>query len=391
MLDAMTRPSSPARLLFVPVAVAYLVLVARPGDAPSIIDWLVIAGSIVAALGGGRWPLPATVLQAALLIVAEYADPGTAVGLKIMASLALFELAARRSAALTSVGALAVAAAYATHAAQTFPDGALGWLYRIAAVVATPVLIGAVLKTAVRRAADAADRAADAERQRVLAEHAVRRAERAAIARELHDLVAHHVSSMLIRVGAARHAMPDRDPRLAAVLDDVYASASSALADLRALLVVLRDPTLAHQDPGPLLLAAGELPSAIGQAVATANATGLVVEARVDDEVRALDPVRRIAVLRMVQEGLANAARHAGPAARVALEVRLRGGTASVSIRDFGANAPAVAGPGGGQGLIGLRERIELAGGSLTAGPDGAGWLLAARLPPGGRAVASVT
>ncbi|HEY3502103.1 MAG TPA: histidine kinase [Actinocatenispora sp.] len=386
-LRLLSDERSPLRLAVLPVAAAYLVLVVRGGAMPSGTDWALIVCSGVVALGGGRRPLAAVLGQCALLVVAERIDQPVAIGLKIMASVAVFELAARRGWRQTLAGALALAAVYGVYAVEQFPTGTLAWVYRAAAVVCAPALLGAVVRAGRLSARQARARAADAERRRELAERTARLAERTAIARELHDLVAHHVSSMVLRVGVARHIVTDPDPRLAEVLDDVHDSAATALTDLRRLVRVLRDETVLAEEPGPLLLSAGELAPALRNTVAT---SGLRVRTELAAAIDDLDALRRLVVLRLVQEGLANAARHAGPDTDVRLRVGLDGdGTVEVEIGDTGGRGTTAPGPGG-YGLVGMRERVGLAGGTLSAGPDGTGWRLLARLPePSGLAAAS--
>jgi signal transduction histidine kinase len=198
---------------------------------------------------------------------------------------------------------------------------------------------------------------------------AARADERTAIARELHDLVAHHVASMVLRIGVARHVLSP-DPKVAQILDDVHASGSSAMADLRTLVSVLRDPDGGHA-------AVTDLQSALRAAVDRIEAAGPEVRAEIDPAVGDLDAVLTLAVLRVVQEGLTNVLKHAGPQAKVMLTVARDGTGVEVSLQDDGPGAPAAP----GHGLIGMRERVELAGGRLSTGPTGSGWRVHAKLP----------
>jgi len=187
----------------------------------------------------------------------------------------------------------------------------------------------------------------------------------------------------------ARHVLPGVDPRVAEVLDDVHGTGTAALADLRRLVAVLRDPAV----PGDASLTAiepGALPAALGAAVETARRTGLTVEADIDEAAGTLDAVRGMAVLRLTQEALTNVAKHAGPAARARLRVAVSGGDVSWEVSDDGGVPPATpvppgargpVPPGGGHGIIGMRERVEVLGGTLTAGPAGTGWRVGTVLP----------
>ena len=131
----------------------------------------------------------------------------------------------------------------------------------------------------------------------------------------------------------------------------------------------------------------GSLPAALGAAVDTARRTGLTVEAEIDEAVRTIDAVRGLAVLRLTQEALTNVAKHAGPAARARLRVAVDDEAVSWEVIDDGGseNGGSKAGGsrvlGGGHGLIGMRERVEVLGGRLTAGPEGGGWRVGTVLP----------
>lgn len=205
----------------------------------------------------------------------------------------------------------------------------------------------------------------------------VRAEERTSIARELHDLVAHHVASIVLRVGVARNVLTVNDPRVREVLDDVHATASGALADLRRLVAVLREPGSART---PSLVDPAALAVALASAVERSRQIGLDVEATVDPDVVRLDARTALAVLRLTQEGLANVAKHAGPRARVRLSIQVTDGAVEYELRDYGGPA-AARDAGDGHGLIGLRERVEALGGHLRTGPAGPGWHLSASMP----------
>jgi len=200
-------------------------------------------------------------------------------------------------------------------------------------------------------------------------------AERAAIARELHDVVAHHMSVMVVQAGAAR-AVGARDPAAAAeALRQIEASGRIGLAEMRRLLEVLK----AEEDgdgraPQPGLARMGELLDAM-------RASGLPVEAVVQGTPRALSPGVDLSAYRIVQEALTNSLRHAGRAsARVV--VRYEPDALELEIADDGPGPPEDPEASGGHGLIGMRERVQLFGGELEAGPrQGGGFLVRARLP----------
>jgi signal transduction histidine kinase len=230
-------------------------------------------------------------------------------------------------------------------------------------------------------AAELSDRAVRLERER---EGEARRAvasERARIARELHDVVAHHVSMMVVQAEAGPLAV-ERDPaRAAGAFAAIAATGRQALVELRRLLGVLRGdgqaPSLAPQ-PG-----LDQVPSLVEQ-VARA---GLEVELVVEGEKAPLPAGVELSAYRIVQEALTNAVRHAGPG-RARVLVRYGERDLELTVRDEGGGggaAPAGGPPSrSGQGLVGMRERVSLFGGELHAGPgpDG-GFTVAARLPLG--------
>jgi signal transduction histidine kinase len=197
----------------------------------------------------------------------------------------------------------------------------------------------------------------------------------------LHDVVAHHVASMVLRIGVARHVLPDLDPRVGEVFDDVHGTGTAALADLRRLVEVLRGPDGVRGDADLTAIEPAALPAALGAAVDRARRTGLRVEAEIDPAVGALDSVRGLAVLRLTQEALTNVAKHAGTSARAGLTVSVLRGDVYWEVQDDGAGVPAAVPSGGGHGITGMRERVEVLGGSLEVGRSGDGWRVATVLP----------
>ncbi|GAB2902586.1 hypothetical protein GCM10022245_42390 [Streptomyces mayteni] len=385
----------PARLLPLFIGAGYLLLV--QGAPPDAADWLVTLAAGLLFLGGGAFPLAVSLAESALLLLAHPLVSETPVAAKVVASVALLELAVRRPPREALLGTAVLITAYVLlikdHETVT---GVLAVGYRVVVVAVAPLLLGAYLRATDRALAQARARAREAEARRELAARGARLAERTELARELHDLVAHHVSSMALRVNVARAVLPDLDPRVRAVLDDVYGSATTTLADLRRLVAVLRDPTAVAPEGGPpLVVEPAELPAAVAAVVERGVQAGLDVRARVDPGIAGLDAVRGLAVLRVVQEGLTNATKHAGSGSRITVEVAVTEGDVRVEVRDGGGPAE-VSGdlPGGpGFGLIGLRERVGLVGGTLTAGPHDGGWRLRADLPercPGGAPRAAV-
>ncbi|MER5710478.1 histidine kinase [Streptomyces sp. NPDC002122] len=363
------------------VLIGDFLLLQRPSGAQ---EWGLAAAGLVLCLAAGRWAFGALLAQSGLLVVAHALGASTVPSLKVLAAVTLFELAVRQSGRRLVAGTTALALAVAVNRLEDLPGELLPVLYKMGVVAGLPLLLGAY----VRVTRDAAVHARQyAEQQELRAEQqllAARAAERTTIARELHDLVAHHVSSMVLRVGVARHvvaATSTTDPRITEVLDDLHSSAGAALTDLRRLVAVLRAPDGTASDTGSLV-SPGALSAALESVVQHSRQSGLAVTASVDPRVARLDAVRGLAVLRLAQEGLANAAKHGGPGAHAELAVRVADNAVHVTIHDDGVGSTRPPAPGpSGHGLIGMRERVDLLGGRLDVGPAARGWRLTAELP----------
>jgi signal transduction histidine kinase len=229
--------------------------------------------------------------------------------------------------------------------------------------------LAGVLVRARRQAISMAARSAALERQ---AEQAVA-AERARIARELHDIVAHHLSVVVLHAAGAR-ASGGADP---ATLEEIEHSGRQALTETRRLFGVLRDPDQkTGRAPQPGI---SELPALAG----SLRAAGLEVSLSIDGDHTALPPAVQVSAYRIVQEALTNVLKHAGPA-RAEVIVGCADSAVTIEVTDDGPGNPAAPAPGGGQGLAGMRERVALFGGDLCAGPrPGGGFAVCARLPVG--------
>ncbi|MCX5532612.1 histidine kinase [Streptomyces sp. NBC_00006] len=208
--------------------------------------------------------------------------------------------------------------------------------------------------------------------------------ERARIARELHDIVAHHISTISVQAETARYTTPGLPPEGAERFLAIGDTARLALTEMRRLLGVLREDapaepaTAAPRSPQPGL---DQLVTLVDEARA---ATGTAVRLIVRGHVTALDPGLELTAYRIVQEALTNARRHA-PGVAVDVELHYRESQLAIRVRDCGPGT----GPGEpGHGLLGMRERTAMAGGTLHAGPAPAGgFLVEASLPVKGPAV----
>ncbi|MGH2428455.1 MAG: sensor histidine kinase [Candidatus Limnocylindria bacterium] len=201
--------------------------------------------------------------------------------------------------------------------------------------------------------------------------------ERARIARELHDVVAHAVTTMVLQAGAAEAELAPDQARLRGRLSSIGASGRQALDELRRVLAVLRTSEASDEESGPVPGLA-DLPRLTDQL----RTAGIEVDLTVDAGPGRLPPSLELSAYRIVQEALTNVLRHAS-ATRTSVLVRREAKRLTVEVRDDGRGAgPGTAIDGGGHGLVGMRERAAMFGGALTAelSPDG-GFVVRAQLP----------
>jgi signal transduction histidine kinase len=232
---------------------------------------------------------------------------------------------------------------------------------------------GFALRERVEQAEAAEVRAAQAERERDAAARIAVAEERVRIARELHDIVAHAVSVMVLQVGAVRHKLPETLAEDSDALRNVEQAGRTALAEMRGLLAAMRgDGDEAELTPQPGLDGLEELLEEIGRA-------GLPVQLHVDGEPVALPRGIDLSAYRIVQEGLTNALKHAR-ASNADVTVRYRSDELQVEVRDNGGGSSTS--DGLGHGLVGVRERVKIYGGQMSAGTaNGRGFILSTRLP----------
>jgi signal transduction histidine kinase len=232
---------------------------------------------------------------------------------------------------------------------------------------------GFALRDRAQKAEAAETRAAQAEREREAAARVAVAEERARIARELHDIVAHAVSVMVLQVGAVRHQLPDELGEQRGALTDVERAGRTALAEMRRLLAAMRrEGEEAELLPQPGLDGIDSLLSEIGRA-------GLPVELHVDGEPVPLPRGIDLSAYRIVQEGLTNALKHA-QASDADVTFRYGPSELEIEVRDNGQGSSTT--DGLGHGLVGVRERVKLYGGEMSAGSaNGGGFVLSTRLP----------
>ena len=231
--------------------------------------------------------------------------------------------------------------------------------------------------------ATAADRQAAAERERAQLTRLAVAEERAAIARELHDIVAHSLSVMILQANGGGYAL-DHDPdRTREALRTISATGNDALGEIRQLVQILRS----DGDDG-----IGDDPASPGRVTAVverARAAGLAVDLIQDGTPPEMPGGVALAVFRIVQESLTNTLKHAGPAPSATVRVQYSPRSISVEVTDNGVGGPPAT---GGHGLVGMRERALLYGGTFDAGAHlGGGWRVRARIPLAEEAKRAVT
>jgi signal transduction histidine kinase len=216
------------------------------------------------------------------------------------------------------------------------------------------------------------DRAARLEHERDQQGQIAAAAERARIAREMHDIVAHNLSVMTaLADGAAYAARSDPDQAVRA-MDLSAQTGRQALADMRRLLGVLREDAGAERAPQP---GADDVPELIAQV----RAAGLPVTLAVEGSYEALPSAAQLTLFRLIQEALTNSLKHAGPGATAAIALRYRDDVVELDVSDTGRGASVAS--LGGQGLSGMRERAAVYAGEVEAGPrPEGGWRVRARL-----------
>jgi signal transduction histidine kinase len=358
-----------------------LVLRRDAEDAPDTTLWFcvpAIAVAVLTLLGRRRYPFGAPaafwVLGASLAFVDGELVPFAA-GVYLAGMAAAFLLGSLRDTVLARVG-LAVVLVCAAAIIYNIPDHQPGEMLFIPLLFGIAWLAGFALHTRVEQADAAEARAAQAERERESAARVAVAEERARIARELHDIVAHAVSVMVLQVGAVRHKLPPELEEDAEALRGVEGAGRAALAEMRRLLGAMRS------DGDDLELAPQPGLDGLQSLVAEVERAGLPVGLHVEGEWVQLPRAIDLSAYRIVQEGLTNALKHAH-ASRADVTVRYEADQVRLEVRDDGNGGPK--GNGSGYGLVGVRERVKIYGGEMTAGPaDGGGFVLSARLPLGG-------
>ena len=349
--------------------------------APRTTLWLAvpaIALLVLALLGRRRLPFAAPaslwLLAAALSFVdgrlVVFAASAFAAGMA-----AAFLLGNLRDAGQARLG-LAVVLGSAAVIVYNDPNHAPGDFIFTPALFAIAWLAGFALRERAAQAEAAEARAVNAEREREAAARIAVAEERARIARGLHDVVAHAVSVMVLQVGAVRHQLPETLEEDRSALESVERAGRMALAEMRRLLGAMR-----HADDDLELAPQPGLDS-LDALLEDVRRAGLPVRLQVDGVAFALPRALDLSAYRIIQEGLTNALKHAG-AGQADVVVRYGADELRIEVRDDGSGASPS--DGLGHGLIGVRERVKIYGGQMTAGAAaGGGFVLSTTLPLGG-------
>jgi signal transduction histidine kinase len=313
----------------------------------------------------------ASTLGAVLLALLVGPAPGHALGVQVVHLVVLGGLTALVAVRCTwwAVAVAAVGPAVVVVAATGSADGAALALFWTGVLLALALLLRRVLAQR-RQIVVAEERRADEESRRAVLQ------ERARVARDLHDVVAHAMSMVAVRAETARYRLPDVGETAAGEFAAIGDAARQALAELRGVLDVLR----ADEDPGAAL-APQPTAADVDDLLAATAAAGVDLTVTRTGEPGSMGPATAVSLYRILAEALANASRHAAGAP---VTVTLDHGPDTVHVRvDHGPGRDA-AGPGSGLGLPGMRDRATAVGGELTAGPDGeGGFVVEARLPAG--------
>ncbi len=305
---------------------------------------------------------------------------GVRLGADLALLVALYTVAAVQTRRQTAA-AVGVAEFGALLAAARWADPVLPFFIGLSAMVIASALLGISIQNRRALLASLQERAARLELERDQQGRLAAAAERARIAREMHDIVAHNLTVVIALADGAVFASRESPEQATAAMETVSRTGREALAEMRRLLGVLTDEDAGLRSPQPGI---GQLNQLVDQVRITGVPVGLEIEG---------DPARlpsgvQLATYRIVQEALTNTLKHAGPGATATVHVRCVNGSIDVDVTDDG-TAPATE-TESGHGLSGMRQRAAVFGGTVEAGPAPAGgWRVQAHLlvePPNGAA-----
>jgi len=337
---------------------------------------------VLTLLGRHRFPFAAPAANWLVAVAVSFIDGQlvvTPVSAFISAMIASFLLGNLSDARRARIG-LAIVVCGAAIVVYNKPGHPRGQVILIQVLFAIVWCAGLALRERAGHAEAAEQRATRAEHEREAAACIAAAEERARIARELHDTIAHAVSVMVLQVGAVRHKLPDVHSEHKNALRDVEQTGRTALTDMRLLLDAMRDSGGygAELAPQPGLDRLGRLLDEIGR-------SGLPVRLRVTGDCFPLPGGLNISAYRIIQEGLTNVLKHA-QAGEAVVSLGYAPAELTIQVQDNGQGLALGHGHRPGHGLIGIRERVRLYDGEMsTSTPEGGGFLLGVRLPLGQR------
>ncbi len=329
-----------------------------------------------------RWPIPVLIVTLTATALHASLVQGPVVNESLGALVALFTVAERYPRRVAIIAAIVVAAVF-----LAVIVGKAGTQVAVAGTIQTMLSVAIILALGdwarTRRQYGAAIEE-NARLQEAEREERSRRAvedERERIARELHDIVTHHVSVIVIQAGAGLTALDRRPEGARTALQAIDRTSREALTDMRRMLGILGD---APGSPAPGDEARAPMPrlERLGQLIEEVRAAGLPVELSLDGDRRPLDAGVELSAYRIIQEALTNALKHAR-GARAQIRLAYEPGAIDIEVTDQGGAGERDLGrsASGGRGLIGMRERVALYGGEFHAGPTPTGFRVHARLP----------
>jgi signal transduction histidine kinase len=366
------------------LAVAFHLTVREPEHSePSLVGVALVLGATVPLV----WRRRAPGLVLAVVLVFQFAlevNSWLSIGW-INILVAAYTVGAHRSGrALWWIGGISTAAVVGLVSVGVVADE-IDWeaLVSTSVLYAAAVILGDNMRRRRERAAELIERAERAERERELVATQRVQQERTRIARELHDVVAHSVSVMIIQAGAARRQLVNNPQQAIGVLESIEHTGREAMSEMRRVLGVLRNDLDGSVDgrsdgtsPQPSLTSLDDLLS---------TTSDLPVALHTEGHIVSLPPGVELSAYRVVQEALTNVRRHAGRVDRVDVAVLHAVGSLVVEITDDGRGTSSKPGSDGlqpGYGIAGMRERVSIFGGSLNAGPrQGGGWRVRATFP----------
>jgi signal transduction histidine kinase len=346
-------------------------LVDQLGPLTVAIPVTVVAGASISVRR--RWPLVTVVCCFSALVTDTWAGVPLSEPVTPIAWILLCQYSAARHLRQRN-GLLALAIGYGFFVSTLPKDSSdLGFG---TILVTAPWLVGVAMRTAAHESATLSGRAEELERRRDEDMRAAAAAERGRIARDLHDVIAHSVSIMVVQAAGAEQVIAQDPDKAAVALQRIQDVGRGAMTEIGALLGLLRE----HGEEIGMSSHPGV--ADLASLVTEARSGGLPVELRFEGEQRELPPGVELSIYRVVQEALTNVRKHAG-SAQVIVTIGYRPDEVRLDVVDTGSGV-ATPGPGSRQGLVGIRERVAVYGGTLLAGPQtSGGYALRACIPIG--------